>query len=195
VIRPPLPRDRTPETDQLRAIGNPWRRALLAFCGEPRSKRDVDREYLFVDQSQIRNGLRTLWSAGWLGMIDDLYKLDTLQPTYLRELVREVVGEELQEGEVEGDLVDAATAALARQSCRAVLGAVDSGEVLATPELMARTGLEQPQAHMACRMWARAGVLTSSRDKSVSSKLGRRWRRTGSVLPALGGFLKSLEVG
>jgi hypothetical protein len=191
--RPPLAHDRTPETDLLRAIGNPWRRDLLLFCREPRSRQDMEREYPLVEQTQIRNALSALWDSGWLGRVADRYRVDTLAICRVRRLVQSLFDAPLDAGDADPVQINAATAALGRRSCRRILRELAAGE-LATPELMARTELSQPDAYRACRLLSRAGALTSVRNPSASCKLGRRWRRTSAVLPALGGYLKSLEA-
>jgi hypothetical protein len=192
VIRPALPHDQAPEHALLRGIGHGWRRALLSFCRDPRDRSEIDREFRMVDRKQISVALSVLFDTGWLGHVEDTVRLDPLRPLAVRDLVQQLFGvTSLDAGEPVDDLVDASITGLCRNSYRSVLKELADAELCST-ELMARTGLTQTEVRYACRTWRRVGALSMTRDDSFT--VGHRWRRTGVVLPALGGFLNRLEV-
>jgi hypothetical protein len=192
MIRPALPHDRAPSHDLLRGIGNAWRRELLLFCGQPRQRQEIVREFPLVNAKQISVALSVLWGTGWLGRVEDTVRLDPLRPLAVRALVHQLFDvTSLDEGEPVDDLVDASITGLCRNSYQSVLKELADAELCST-QLMERTGLSQTEVRYACRTWRRVGALSMTRDNSFT--VGHRWRRTGVVLPALGGFLNRLEV-
>lgn len=190
MIRPPLERNRTPEDALLAGIGNPWRRELLRFCAAPRSWRDIKREYLLVDVEQLKPTLKNLVGVGWLLHERERYQINPAALEQVVALVEALFESELKPGDIDDGQLDAAVAALRRSSCRTTLKALDQEQ--STLELVERTGLTRKQVYRAGQLWTRLGVCRETPDRSFLN--GNRYRRTGSSLPALGGYVDLLQA-
>ena len=189
MIRPPLHANLTPEDALLAGLGNAWRRELLRFCSVPRTRRAIQREYLFTCGTQITPTLEVLTRAGWLAVQEETYRLNPGCIYHVMQLIEALFRAAPDVGKPENALVDASIAALRRESCRQVLHVLQ-GEEMSTLELAICTGLTRKQVYYAGQVWARVGVLQETPD--LKFRHGNRYRRTNETLPALGGFPHSL---
>lgn len=189
MIRPPLLKNLTAEDALLAGIGNAWRRELLRFCSKPRTRRELQREYLFTHLTQIIPTLKVLIAAGWLTQQGNTYRLNPHHIHDVIQLVESLFNAVPGVGEPDDALLDASIAALRRESCRQVLYVLQ-GEEMSTLELATLTGLTRKQVYYAGQVWTRVGVLQERPDTTFRS--GNRYRRTGAALPPLGGFIHRL---
>ena len=118
--------DATPEEPFLAAIANPWRRELLAYCTEPRSKQDVFREFICAGKKQRYTALAGLVETGWLYDEGETYTLNSTALVILSELIGSVVGQS-HDATDDDKSCDAAVAALRRHSCRQIVAHLEFG--------------------------------------------------------------------
>lgn len=179
----PTLNDATPEETFLAAIANPWRRELLAYCTEPRSKREVFREFVCAGKKQRYTGIAGLIEAGWLHEIESFYALNPTARVVLSELIGSVVGQTfdlIQDNEA----CDAAVAALRRTSCRRIVAMLEFGPAT-FGELRDVAGVPPQDFLASCKTLQSAYTI---RDEKPLYAL------TGAGFPALEGWLNRISV-
>lgn len=116
----PLPHDLTDQEGFLAPVSNAWRRELVRWCAEPRTRRDIFREFVCAGKKQRYAALHDLCASGWLREHGGSYTLNVVAVSALERLAESVAGAEIYPFEdVTG--CDASVAALRRRSCRAIL--------------------------------------------------------------------------
>ena len=116
----PLPHDLTDQEGFLAPVCNAWRRELVRWCAEPRTRRDIFREFVCAGKGQRYAALYDLYTSGWLREHGGSYTLNVAAVSALEQLVESVAGAEPHPFE-DAASCDASIAALRRRSCRSVL--------------------------------------------------------------------------
>lgn len=176
--------DATPEESFLAAIANPWRRELVAFCAEPRTKQGVFREFLCASKKQRYAGLNGLVETGWLRESAEMYRLNAAAPVLLSQLIGVTVGQSPRPYE-DDEACDAAVAALRRTSCRRIVSYLESGPA-SFGTLREFAGVPHPDFVAACKALTAAYAVRDEKPLYVL---------TGAGFPALEGWLDRLSVG
>ena len=175
--------DATPEEPFLAAIANPWRRELLAYCTESRSKQDVFREFVCAGKKQRYTALAGLVDTGWLHDLGDHYALNPIACVILSELIGTVVGQ-AYDAILDDKSCDAAVAALRRHSCRRIVAHLEFG---AAPfgELREVAGVPHNDFLVSRTMLKMAHTIRDERPLFVL---------TGCGFPGLEGWLQRVSV-
>jgi hypothetical protein len=191
-VKPPGVANRTANDSLLQGLVGSPRRQILLFCRRPRVGREIEREFALVNSQEVRNTVEQLVHLGWLHPDGDALMTNRLAAVALTELVAELFGRRPDVGQGDDQALEASVALLRRTSSHQVLrGIPRRGQGCSTVELMARTGLSLRQAYTDAQAWTNVNAVGVA--LCIGPRNGYRWRRTGVVLPALGGYLNSLE--
>lgn len=176
--------DTTSEESFLAAIANPWRRELVAYCAEPRSKRDVFREFLCASKKQRYAGLSGLLDTGWLReSAVGFYALNPAAPALLSGLIGVTVGQSSSPYE-DDEACDAAVAALRRASARRIVTYLENGPA-SFSALREFAGVPHPDFVVGCKALTAAFTVLDEKPLYVL---------TGAGFPALEGWLDRISV-
>ena len=157
--------DTTPEEKLLAPINNPWRRALVTFCRDWRSRRDIGREFVGAGKNQLPNALKELNEAGWLWHKEetDEYTLSPIVASEI-ELLLDRIGNLAPYVYEDDAACDACIAALRRQSCRAVYQTLEQeGVAMLRKTLRDHLLLEDIDTKVACTILTSAYAIREVR--------------------------------
>lgn len=181
----PLPYDLTDQEGFLEPVCNAWRRELVRWCAEPRTRRDIFREFVCAGKKQRYDALHDLCASGWLREQSSSYTLNIAAVSALEQLAESVAGAEPHPFE-DAASCDASVAALRRRSCRSVLELLRStARPVLWRELRDACDLTAVDTKIACTI-----LLETYAIRETAQGV---FERTHHGFPALAAYLDTLK--